>query len=349
MMWRHTVQSLISLNQTPWRWSAGAQAAIATGVPLAVFTLAGHQRLGLIAVLGAFTALYGANLRPVDRLSALPLVAAGFVIASALGVLGAANAWLTMACLIIVAVLACSFALRAGLGPPGPMQFVLVAGISGHMAAPERLGGASVHGPLVPLLVAVGAISAYLLVIAPLALPSVRWREGKPAGLRAVFPLAPFDEETGIIATRVVTAVAVASAVSLPLGVNHAYWVVMVAGAILQASHARRLTVVRAVQRMLGTFVGVAVFALLVIVQPSDLWLVAIVMLFQFAIEVVAGRNYGLALIFITPLALMISAAVGTDDALILAGERMVDTLLGVFIAMVVLWMVEWVRAQIRR
>ena len=348
-MWRHTLQSLISLNQVPWRWSAGAQAAIATGVPLAVFTLAGHQPLGLIAVLGAFTALYGANLRLVDRRSALPLVAAGFVIASTVGVLGAANAWLTIACLITVAVLASSFALRVGLGPPGPMQFVLVAGISGHLVDPERLGGASVHGPLVPLLVAAGAISSYLLVIAPLALPSVRRREGKPAGLRTVLPLAPFDEETGIIATRVVTAVAIASVVSLPLGVNHAYWVVMVAGAILQASHVRRLTVVRAVQRMLGTFVGVAVFALLVMLQPSDLWLVAVVMLFQFAIEVMVGRNYGLALIFITPLALMISAAVGTDDALILAGERIADTLLGAFIAMVVLWMGEWVWAQIRR
>jgi Fusaric acid resistance protein-like len=52
------------------------------------------------------------------------------------------------------------------------------------------------------------------------------------------------------------------------------------------------------------------------------------------------------ALIFITPLALMISGAVGTDDPIVLAGERIVDTLLGAFIALVVLWTGEWVRAQ---
>jgi uncharacterized membrane protein YccC len=134
--------------------------------------------------------------------------------------------------------------------------------------------------------------------------------------------------------------------VSLPLGVNRAYWVIMVAGAVLQASHVRRLTVIRTVQRVLGTIVGVALFALLVAMQLSALWLVVIVALLQFAIEVVVARNYGLALIFITPLALMISGAVGTDDPIVLAGERIVDTLLGAFIALVVLWTGEWVRAQ---
>jgi hypothetical protein len=61
-------------------------------VPLAALTLAGRQPLGLIALLGAFTALYGSTLRLAERLYLLPLVAAGFVAASGLGILGAANA-----------------------------------------------------------------------------------------------------------------------------------------------------------------------------------------------------------------------------------------------------------------
>jgi uncharacterized membrane protein YccC len=62
----------------------------------------------------------------------------------------------------------------------------------------------------------------------------------------------------------------------------------------------------------------------------------------------VVGRNYGLALIFITPLALMISAVVGTDDPLGLAGERVGDTLLGALVALLVLWISGWVRAERR-
>jgi hypothetical protein len=337
----HVLRSLVSLNNVPWRWSAGVQAGIAMGVPLAIFTLAGHQSLGLIAVLGAFTALYCANLPLVDRLIALPFVGAGFVLASTFGILGSATASLTIASLILVAVLASSLAFRVGLGPPGPMQFVLVAGISAHVATPASQGGASLNGALIPMLVAVGAISAYLLVIAPLTLPSVHRHRGKGANLREVFSFAPLDQETTVITARVVAAVAAAGVVSVPLGVNRAYWVIMVAGAVLQASHVRRLTVIRTAQRVLGTVVGVTAFALLTWLQLSGFWLVAVLALLQFAIEVVVGRNYGLALIFITPLALTISAVTGTDDPLGLAGERIGDTLLGALIALVVLWISE--------
>jgi len=248
---------------------------------------------------------------------------------------------LTIASLILVAVLASSLAFRVGLGPPGPMQFVLVAGISAHIAAPAGLSGASLNGALIPILVAVGALSAYFLVIAPLILPFGHRHRGKGASLRDVFPFTPLDRETTLITARVVAAVTAAGVVSLPLGVNRAYWVIMGAGAVLQASHVRRLTVIRTVQRVLGTVAGVTLFALLTWLQPSGLWLVGVLALLQFAIEVVVGRNYGLALIFITPLALVISAVAGTDDPLGLAHERIGDTLLGALIALVVLWISE--------
>jgi len=73
---------LYGFHDGVWRWSAGIQAGVATGVPLAAFTLAGQQSLGLIASLGAFTVLYGSTLRMGDRLYLLPLVAVGFVAAS---------------------------------------------------------------------------------------------------------------------------------------------------------------------------------------------------------------------------------------------------------------------------
>jgi hypothetical protein len=73
------------------------------------------------------------------RLRTLPLVAARFVVASLLGVLRAANAWLTIGCLIVVALLASMLVSGAGLGPPGPMQFVPVTGVSARLAAAAHL------------------------------------------------------------------------------------------------------------------------------------------------------------------------------------------------------------------
>jgi len=66
----------------------------------------------------------------------------------------------------------------------------------------------------------------------------------------------------------------------------------------------------------------------------------------QFAIEVVVARQYALALAFITPVALTISAAGGTHAPLILASERILDTVLGATIAMAVLAASEWITAR---
>lgn len=336
---------LLSFNDGPWRWSAGVEGCVAVGVPLAAFTLAGYQSLGLIASLGAFTALYGSTLRLGDRLRVLPFVAAGFVAASVLGVLCAANAWLTIACLVAVAAFSSIIVFGVRLGSPGPMQFVLVAGVSGHLAAPAHLGGSSLDALVVPALVAIGALSAYLLVVAPLALPLVRRCEGKAVGLRKRFAPGRLNGEMVAIAARLVVAVAAAGLLSLSLGVR-GYWMAMVAGAVLQASHVSRSSASRAVHRVLGTVCGVAVFGVIQLVDPRGLWLVGVLALLQLAIDVVVARHYALALTFITPAALTISAAAGMSEPLTLVGERIADTVLGAVIAMVVLWTSEWVRGR---
>ena len=40
-------------------------------------------------------------------------------------------------------MVACIIVFGVGLGPPGPMQFVLVAGVSSHLAAVTRLSAPS--------------------------------------------------------------------------------------------------------------------------------------------------------------------------------------------------------------
>ncbi len=58
--------------------------------------------------------------------------------------------------------------------------------------------------------------------------------------------------------------------------------------------------------------------------------MLAIAIALQVCAELFVGRNYGLAMVFITPLALlMIELAVPVDPGLLLR-DRLVDTLLGV-------------------
>jgi uncharacterized membrane protein YccC len=96
----------------------------------------------------------------------------------------------------------------------------------------------------------------------------------------------------------------------------------------------------------LGTLLGVAVFGLVVLIEPTGLPLVLLLALLQCIIEIVVTRHYGLALVFITPLSLTISTAGNMSGARAVVSDRIVDTLLGAIIALVVLGVSEWLLAH---
>lgn len=334
--WSWVRQDLISLKKGRWRWGAGVQAAVANALPMAMFSVTGHLSLGLISSLGAFTALYGTTMPPRDRLRVLPFVAAAFVVASVLGVLCAKSAALMIACAIVVALAASILVFAAGWGPPGPMQFVLVACVSARLADPARVGSSS-DPMLIPVLVAVGALSAYTIVAVPVIVPFARRSSGNASPPRTLFSWSRLTVENSMITARVMLAVAVAASLGVFLRAGHGYWVVMVAGAVLQATHVARDSAIRALQRVVGTIVGVFVFGLILFADPRGAWLIVILVVLQFAIEVVVARHYAIALAFITPTALTIAAA-GTSAPGALVHERIVDTVLGAVIAIIVLW-----------
>jgi len=339
---RRALQSLFLLNDGPWRWSVGIQAALAMGVPLALFTIAGRQSYGLIASLGGFLALYFASLRRIDRLRVLPMIMVGLICASALGVVCSVNVWANIVCLIAVTALASVLAIGFAIGPPGPLMFVLVAGVSGFLAERIRVNQAALDELAIPVLVAFGALCAYLVTIAPLVLPSVRRHEGPPAKLRIIFPRFHVDALTRQLVIRIVIAASIAGVLSAPLGAHRTYWAVLAAIAVLQVSNSRHITTLRAVHRVLGTILGLGIFGLLALKDIDGFGLVIAVMLLQFLIEVVVARNYGIALVFITPVALLISTAGQQHGLMPTVQGRVFDTLLGATIALAVFWGGEW-------
>ncbi|TGD82942.1 FUSC family protein [Hymenobacter wooponensis] len=336
---RRAVGSLLTLHDAPWRWKVGLEASLAIGLPVAAFTLAGYQSWGLQAALGSFTSLYGASLGRQDRARLLPFVAAGLVLVAALGIACAGHEWLTVACLVLVSALASTLVLGFRLGPPGPMMFVLVAAVSGHIAAPVELDGAAQPGLRLLGLVAAGAGLAYLVVITPLLLPGRHYPAS--VGLRVLLPRLGFDKDTATVALRVVAAVLIASVVARPLGAHRVYWVVLAAVAVLQSSPSRQLTGLRAAHRVVGTLLGIGLFELLSLVHPTGLGLVAALMLLQGATEVVVARNYAFALLFITPIALLNATAGHAGNTLVTVEGRVLDTLLGAGIAVVLFWLSE--------
>lgn len=336
-MIRDDLRSLFVLRPSPVRWPIALQAAIAIGIPILGFSIAGQPSLGLLASSGGFTALYLSSRSRRERAAVLPLVALGLIAAASIGAFASGSLASSIIALVAVSIAACALCLGLPVGPPGAMFFVLITGVASRLVGPMSLGGAALSPGLVIGMLAIGCAISYLVVLAPLLLPSVR---RKDAALHLERPDIRFrlDGPSRIILERIVVATIIAGLLTSPLGIHRAYWVMVAVVVILQNGHRVRLTALRAVHRVLGTLVGVGLFALILLGQPRGVVVGLIVMALQFVVEVIIIRNYGLALVFITPLALIIADQSASADIGETIAVRVLDTLLGAAIALVVLF-----------
>ena len=333
---RSELRDLFVFRESPVRWPVAVQAALAMGLPITIFTLLGQQQLGFIACTGGFTALYLSNRARRERAILLPLIAVGLIASASLGALVSWSPALSLLALFAVAVGASVVLLGFGAGPPGGLFFMLVTGVAIRLVAPPSLDGVGLSAGLVIGMLAIGSAIAYAVVMAPLIVPSVRRRDAAAHAERVRFRFS-LTGDTRVILIRLTVACAIAALVSAPLGVHRTYWVLLTVIAILQNGRRLRLTAVRGIHRVAGTLVGLLLFALVVRLDPQGLWLALLLAALQFVIELVVIRNYGLALIFITPLALLIAAQGDPGDVGSITLIRVEDTLIGAAIALIVL------------
>lgn len=92
----------------------------------------------------------------------------------------------------------------------------------------------------------------------------------------------------------------------------------------------RRDAATRGIHRAVGTVLGAGLYLVLALL-PLPVWALGLLQGgLQFVIELVVVRHYALALVFITPLVLLIiGAATGEGATFTRALERVVDTLVG--------------------
>ncbi len=116
-------------------------------------------------------------------------------------------------------------------------------------------------------------------------------------------------------AGRFFLATSIAGALGLLSGMSHSYWAMVAAAAPIAAPDlSARLQ--RGVHRMVGTLGGVGVTAFLLSLQLETWHIVVFVILLQFLAELFIGRNYSIALLFITPLALLMTQLAHPVEAL---------------------------------
>lgn len=92
----------------------------------------------------------------------------------------------------------------------------------------------------------------------------------------------------------------------------------------------------RAVQRVLGTAVGLVLTYAILVITLVPWQMIAVIAVLQFLVEMFVTRQYSLAQVFVTPLALMSSELTGAQPANILIQDRALETLIGSLIGITV-------------
>ncbi|MGW0818737.1 FUSC family protein [Streptomyces viridiviolaceus] len=140
---------------------------------------------------------------------------------------------------------------------------------------------------------------------------------GRPNGPRHRAALA-------VPALRMALGTGAAGGIAVLLHLQHGYWAAISAAAVLHSVNVRT-TAQRAVQRTLGTLVGLLLALGVLAAHPEPMTLAVVIVALEFLLEYVVARNYALGVVFLTPLALLLSDLAAPAPA----GELVLDRVLG--------------------
>ncbi|MGN7202514.1 FUSC family protein [Arthrobacter sp. SAFR-044] len=340
---REQVRALHRLEPANGDHLAALRVAISVAVPSLLLLAAGRTDLMIYAVFGALTGMYGRSEPHQLRLRHQGQGALVLLTGVAVGVMLSINhihSWWLVAVEATLAGVGSVYADRVRLKPNGPFFGILALGACASVPTAVPWYTA--------MLIAV-ASSVFSILIGFSGW--MRRRSWEPGAARQVPRLsAARHRELVIHAARYVLAVGAAGTVGVLSGTGHPHWA-MAAAAVPLAGADLPSSVRRGIHRIVGTLLGLAVTAVVIIPGPWTLAaldpalqepvhraavLALLVILFQFATELFMTRHYGLAMVWFTPVILLMTQLASPIEPGILITERAVETLVGAALGILV-------------
>ncbi|MCU1434908.1 MAG: hypothetical protein JWR71_1633 [Pseudarthrobacter sp.] len=317
---------------------AALRVALSVAVPSLVLLLLGREDLIIYAVFGALTGMYGRSEPHQLRLRHQSQAALVLVGGVAVGVFLSVNhlqSWWLVAVEAVLAGLGSVYSDRVKLKPNGPFFGILALGACASV--PTTV---SWH---VPLLIAAGAAAFSMAVGFGGWVRGRSWQRGAARDVVALSGAA--GRAAAVHAARYTLAVGLVGSIGVLSGSGHPHWA-MAAAAVPLAGADFPSRVRRGIHRIVGTFLGLAVTAVVLVPAPWSLApffaahqvvvLAILVIVFQFTTELFMTRHYGLAMVSFTPVILLMTQLAAPMDPSVLILERGVETFVGALVGILV-------------
>lgn len=301
------------------------RAVLSVGVPLLVLLALGRLDLSVYASFGAFAALYGRTDLPRTRVRMQAVAGEVLVSCMLIGTALSALSTPALASVAVVAALAAVvtlFAYRAQWHPPGALFAVFAAGATASFPA--------TGGTFLTVLVVGGASVLWSLLVTCVFVLARRGSWRRPPRTRPAIGAIAWE-----MTATVGAAALLAGVVGALLVGTHWYWAMVGAVAAVGGAHVTA-RLIRGAQRLVGTLLGVLIAAGLLALDLPPVVVLLVAVALQAGAELFVGRNYGIAMLFITPLALLMVSLASPVAPELLLRDRVIETVIGVAVGTLV-------------
>lgn len=322
------IMFLFELKKTERLWHIPVLASLCVGLPLLIGYYFDKLDYGILSCMAGLVILYLPSTTLARRMITLLACSFGFMISFAIGISFSFNPIFSSIVLGLFAGAVYLVVNYFGMKPPGSFFFIMIASIASCMpfdlmTIPTRVG-----------LIGMGAMLAcflaffYSLYITKKSPPKSELIVVKRKYYATLFEalIVGFFIFLSLLAGHL-------------LQLENPYWLPISCAAVMQGASFQHIWQ-RSFQRILGTFIGLGLAWLLLLLKMTPLTICISIMVLQFIIEMLIGRHYGLAVIFITPLTLFLAEAGSamTVDPTTLISVRFMDILLGSVIGAIGGW-----------
>lgn len=333
------LKPFFEFKETDRKWPIPVLVGLSVAIPILGGYFTGAMQGGKLASMAGLVILYIQTLSVTRRLITLMACSFGMMISFSLGSLFSFNPFIAPLLLGLYAffVHTALYYLKMNRAP-GNFFFIMIASIAVCLpfkpsAIPQNIG-----------YVGIGTMISFFL---SLIYSLVTLKQPSLISEAAAVEKTKYVNlvESATFGFMVGLALLIANVLHL----HNPYWVPTSCAAVMQGISTRHIWQ-RSVQRIVGTFIGLALTWVILLLHPSLLTLCLSVIGLQLLVEFLVVRNYGLAVIFITILTIFLAESGNalTTDPTTLITARFVDIFIGSSIGAVGGWLLYNERLQYR-
>ncbi|MGV8993982.1 MAG: FUSC family protein [Flavobacterium sp.] len=322
------LKNFFILKSSVRSWHIPVLAGLSVGIPLMVGLYFDQSKAALTASLAGLVILYMPITNSIfKRMLVMFVCSFGMMLSYSVGLVFSFHPIAAILAFGALTIVVHYVARTFNMKPPGSFFFIMIAAVAFMMPndltlAPQKIG-----------IFTLGTMGAFLLALI-YSLLIKHDLEENTSQLSIVIDRNPYHN--GIESALVGLFMAISLAVSYIFELNNGYWIPISALAVLQGANSY-IVGKRAIHRIIGTSVGLMLCFFILTNFNSNVGIAISIIVLQVIIELLIARHYALAVVFITPISILLAEAgsITHVDPLQLIESRFLDILIGSAIGVV--------------